>query len=213
MQVQVWSDVVCPWCYIGKRRLETAIDAWSVRSGQPVEVVYRSFELDSSAPRTTTQSLEQLLSQKYGVPVSQARAMQANVTQVASEVGLTFDLDRARPANTLDAHRLLQVAGRHGLRNALKERFMKAYFCEGAAVGDPATLQALADEVGLDPTITAATLADPNAELSAVRADQAEARRIGVRGVPFFVLGGKLAVSGAQPVELLQRALTQAAAA
>jgi predicted DsbA family dithiol-disulfide isomerase len=208
MQVEIWSDVVCPWCYIGKRRFEAAIREY----GEPVTVVWRSFQLDPHAPARSELSLVELLSRKYGMPQAQAQAMQERVTGLAAEVGLAYRLDQARPESTFDAHRLLQWARGEGRAGELKERLLAAYFTEGARVGDRETLARLAEEVGLDRAQAAAVLADPARGAEGVAHDQALARRLGISGVPFFVLAGRLGVSGAQEPAQLARALRQAAA-
>ncbi len=145
LKVEIWSDVVCPWCYIGKRRLEAAVAS----SGVPVEVTWRSFQLDPTAPRESTEDVATYLGRKYGGGREAGLAMNERVSQVAAQDGLDYHLDQAQRANTVDAHRLLHLAGEHGLQDALKERLLRAYFTEGQAVGDAEVLAALADEVGL----------------------------------------------------------------
>lgn len=206
MQIDVWSDVVCPWCYIGKRRLEAAL----ARFPEATTVVWHSFELDPGAPREATVPLSEMLAKKYGMSPAKAEAMQAQVTSVAAADGLAFALEKARPENTFDAHRLLHLAAARGLQAALKERLMRGYFTEGRHLGSPAELTAMAVEVGLDPAEVAATLASPEAYAQAVRADEASAKSMGIGGVPFFVLDRKYGVSGAQPVDTLLAALQQA---
>lgn len=208
MRVDVWSDVVCPWCYIGKRRLEAALARFPER--ERVEVVFHSFELDPSSPKQSTMPLGELLAKKYGMSRAQADQMQARVTGVAAEDGLEFHLDEAAPENTLDAHRVLHLAAARGKQAAVKEALMRAYFTEGRRVGDPATLHAVAVEAGLDAEEVRGTLADPTAYAEAVRADQARARQYGITGVPFFVIAEKYGVSGAQPAETLLAALSRA---
>jgi predicted DsbA family dithiol-disulfide isomerase len=205
MLVEVWSDVVCPWCYIGKRRLETALRGIAA----PVELRWRSFQLDPSAPVSSAVSLTDMLRQKYGLGEAEVRAMQDHVAATAAAEGLRFDFRRARPTNTRAAHRLLHHAAAHGKQSALKERLFAAYFCEGEAIGEPAVLTRLAAELGLD---AAPALADAALD-AAVQADIDAARRLGIRGVPFFVVDGRLGVSGAQPAETLRGALLRAGAA
>lgn len=207
MQVEIWSDVVCPWCAIGKRRFESALAEFE--HADEVEVRWRSFELDPTAPRTVTGGGAQRLADKYGVPLAQAEAMQQQVTDTAAADGLEFRLDRARPGNTVDAHRLLHLAADRGRQGELKDRLLRAYFTEGEAIGDPATLVRLAAEVGLDEA-EATTVLDSDRYLAEVREDQSLARAFGISGVPFFVLDRKYGVSGAQPVEALLGALRQA---
>jgi predicted DsbA family dithiol-disulfide isomerase len=208
VQIDVWSDVVCPWCYIGKRRLEAALS----RVDRPVTVVWHSFQLDPNAPRESSANLEEMLAKKYGMSPGQARSMQERVTAVAAEAGLAYRLDRARPENTFDAHRLLQWASSLGQGPALTERLMKAYFVDGERIGDRATLARLAGEIGLDPEEAAKVLADESSHADAVRADVGRARDIGVRGVPFFVVDGRYGISGAQEVAVLEQAIRQALA-
>ncbi len=208
MQVDVWSDVVCPWCYIGKRRLESALARFPERDA--VKLVWHSFELDANSPKESKLPMADLLAQKYGMSREKAKAMQAQVTGVAAQDGLTFRLDDALPTNTFDAHRLLHLAKARGLQDTLKERLFLAYFTEGKPVGDATVLADLAAEAGLDRAEAAAVLADATAYAKEVRADEAHARQIGVRGVPFFVIDQKYGVSGAQPAEAILGALTQA---
>ena len=154
MQLEIWSDIVCPWCYIGKRRLEAALATHPQRD--QITIQWRSFELDSRAPDGDDRPLEAILAQKYGVPVAQARTMMSRVVETGAEVGLAMRFDLAKQANTLKAHKLLHEAMRHDLADAMKERLMRAYFCEGARLSDDATLIALAGEVGdgeMDATI------------------------------------------------------------
>jgi predicted DsbA family dithiol-disulfide isomerase len=207
VQVEIWSDVVCPWCAIGKRRFEAALADFEHRD--EVEVRYRSFELDPTTPRTVEGNATQRLADKYGVPLAQAEAMQQRVTDQAATVGLDFRLDKARPGNTVDAHRLLHLAADRGLQAELKERLLLAYFAEGEAVGDVDTLVRLAGQVGLDEA-EARTVLESDKYLADVRDDQATAQALGISGVPFFVLDRKFGVSGAQPVEVLLGALRQA---
>lgn len=208
LKIDVWSDVVCPWCYIGKRRLEAAI----ARHDEAVAVTWRSFELAPRAPAAVDMPLDELLSRKYGMPMAQVRAMHDRVTRLGEEVGIEFRFDLARTGNTFDAHRLLQSAPTHDLRGALKERLLRAYFTEGAPISDRATLAALAAEVGLDGDRAAADLAS-DAYTAEVRADEAEARAIGATGVPFFRLDDRFGISGAQDVETMLMVFDQVRAA
>jgi predicted DsbA family dithiol-disulfide isomerase len=208
MKVEIWSDVVCPWCYIGKRRFEAALDRFAHRTD--VELVWRSFELDPSAPQTGKPggSTERLAS-KYGVTHDAARQMQQRVADAAAGEGLDFRLDVAVPANTVDAHRVIHMAAQVGLADQTKERLLRAHFIEGEAVGEADTLVRLATEVGLDAEAVRSLLATD--ELTdAVRDDEAEARALGITGVPFFVIDRRYGVSGAQPSEHLLQALETA---
>jgi predicted DsbA family dithiol-disulfide isomerase len=209
LRVDVWSDIACPWCFVGKRRLEAALERLPERD--QVEVVWRAFELDPEAPRERDRSVSyaERLSKKYGSPVAQAQARIASMTQTAKADGLNFDFERIRPGNTFDAHRLLHLAEERGLQDAVKERFLLGYMSEGEAIGDPAVLQRLATQAGLaEEEVRRVLSSDAYAE--EVRADEAQARELGINGVPFFVFDERLAVSGAQPAELLLSALNQA---
>src|SRR4051794_24498154 len=148
MKVEIWSDVVCPWCYIGKRRFETTLARF--QHADQVEVIWRSFQLDSDAPLESGLTVTEMLAGKYGVGLEQAAAMNDRVTSIAAEEGLDYHLDKAKYTNTFDAHRLIHLAAERGLRNEMKERLMRAYFTEGASVGNADTLVRLAAEVGLD---------------------------------------------------------------
>jgi len=202
--VEIWSDVVCPWCYIGKRRFEQARDEFDHRD--EVHVQWRAFELDPRAPRERTGEPVGQLARKYGVTHERAAAMYEQMTANAAGEGLEFHLDRTRGGNTFDAHRLLHLARDHSLQSALKERLLAAYFTDGEPIGDPRTLTRLAVEVGLDAAAVEAVLAgDDYAE--AVRRDERLAEGLGAAGVPFFVMGRKAAVSGAQSPEVILEAL------
>jgi predicted DsbA family dithiol-disulfide isomerase len=209
LRVDVWSDIVCPWCYVGKRRLEAAVAGFSHRDA--VEIVWRAFELDPAAPRERDIGVPyaERLARKYRTSVAKAGAMIQHLTDVAAAEGLALRFDRARPGNTFDAHRLLHLAAERGEGPALQERLLAAYMTEGAPIGERETLIRLAGEVGLDTEEASAVLAS-DAYAADVRADESRAQAMGVTGVPFFVLGGRYAVSGAQPAELLRSALTEA---
>jgi predicted DsbA family dithiol-disulfide isomerase len=208
VKVEIWSDVVCPWCYIGKRRFEAALERFAHR--EDVEVVWHSFELDPSAEQTGRPggSTERLAA-KYGLTLDAVRQMQQRVTDAAAGEGLDFHLDDAVPANTVDAHRVIHLAAREGKQDEMKERLLRAHFVEGEAVGEPDSLVRLAAEVGLDAAAVRALLSTD--ELTdAVRADEAEARALGITGVPFFVVDRRYGVSGAQPSEQLLEVLDTA---
>lgn len=210
MQVEIWSDVICPWCYIGKRRFETALAGFARR--ESVNVVWRSFELDPNAPLQYTETLEEMLSRKYGVSPQEAAAMNARVTALAREAGLEYRLAHARPGNTFDTHRLLHFATARQLGDRATERIMRAYFSEGLAIGDHAALARLAPEFGIAES-EALALLDSDAYSGAVRADEARAAGFGIAGVPFFVFDERTGISGAQPVAAFAGALQQAWAA
>jgi len=206
LTVEIWSDVVCPWCYIGKRRFEAALEGVE----RPAEVVWRSFELDPGASRAPEEGLAEELARKYGMSVEEARGMMEQMTRTAAAEGLTLDFARARRGNTLDAHRLIHMAAEAGLQGEMKERLLRAYFTEGRAIAEPGELAALGTEVGLDPEEVEKMLAG-DAYTQAVRADQERAFSLGIRGVPFFVIEGRIGVSGAQQPALIRKALEQAA--
>lgn len=205
LKIEIWSDIACPWCYIGKRRLERAL----ARFEHPVQIQWRSFELDPSAPKRYEQPMTQLLAKKYGMSVAQAQQAQAHVTATAAQEGLSFKLDQAISGNTFDAHRLIHFARTQGKAHEMKERLMRAYFEQGLSPSDHDTLVTLAQEVGLDQDQARAAL-EQNQFADEVRQDQARAAQIGVRGVPFFVFDGRLGVSGAQPPEALLEVLNEA---
>lgn len=207
MKVEIWSDVVCPFCYIGKRRFEAALAQFD--HADDVEIVWRSFELDPHAARRSDQTLDERLAHKYGVSLAQASQMNARVTAMAEQIGLDYHLDRARPSNTFDAHRLIHFAAEHGLQGAMQERLMRAYFTEGQPIGDPDTLVSLAAEIGLDADAARQVLAT-NAYADEVHADQQRGAAFGIRGVPFFAIDETYGVSGAQATETFMQALNQA---
>lgn len=204
MKVEVWSDVVCPWCYLGKRRLERALEQFEHRD--QTEVVWRSFELDPSAPRVREEDNTTRMAAKYGLSREEAAGRHEHLTQLAAQDGLTYHLESARSGNTFDAHRVLHLAADRGLQDAAKERLFAAYFTEGETIGDPETLVRLAGEAGIAPDEVRTAL-DGDAFTEAVRADEREAGTLGISGVPFFVFDRKYAVSGAQSADLLLEAL------
>jgi predicted DsbA family dithiol-disulfide isomerase len=207
MRVEIWSDVVCPWCYVGKRRFEQALASFPHRD--EVEVIWRSFELDSTAPQERTGDYAQMLATKYGVSVERGQEMIDTMTGTAAEEGLDFRFDLARTGNTFDAHRLLHLAAERGLQDALKERLMRATFTEGEPIGDREILVRLGAEVGLDADEARAVLSSDRFA-DEVRADEQDAQRFGISGVPFFVVDRTYGVSGAQPAELLRQVLDKA---
>ncbi|MCC5950029.1 MAG: DsbA family oxidoreductase [Nitriliruptoraceae bacterium] len=211
MQVEIWSDVACPWCAVGKRRFEAALRTFE--HADDVALRWRSFELDPSAPRGHDGEGDVdyvgRLSAKYGTDRASAQGMIDRMTATAAEDGWRFRFDRIRPGNTFDAHRLVHLAADRDRQDQVKERFLAGYLEEGAPIGEPATLQALAVEAGLDDAEVADVLAsDRYAE--AVRADERRARELGISGVPFFVIDRRYGVSGAQPAAALVQALEQA---
>jgi predicted DsbA family dithiol-disulfide isomerase len=214
VQVEIWSDVVCPWCAVGRARFQRALEAFD--HAAEVDVRWRSFELDPSAPRERPGSQRDHLASKYGRTPAQAQEMLDQMTATAAEEGLTFRFDRARAGNTFDAHRLLHLAHEVGdrddrprLQDEVKEALLTGYLRDGEPIGDPDTLTRLAVAAGLDDDEVAGVLAgDRHAD--AVRADEDQARAFGISGVPFFVLDRRYGVSGAQPTEVLLGALREA---
>ena len=200
MNVEIWSDIACPWCYVGKRRLEAALAGFEHRDD--VTVTWRSFELDPVAPREREVDGATLLAEKYGTSVEQARAMQQRMTDTAAEDGLDFRFDLARAGNTFDAHRLVHLAAAHGRQDEMKERLMRAYLTEGEPIGDPAALERLAVEIGL-PEDEVRDLLAGDRFADEVREDERTAARFGIHAVPFFVVDRALGASGAQPPEVL----------
>lgn len=207
MKVEIWSDFMCPFCYIGKRRFEAALNRFPQKDD--IEVIYRSFELDPNAAYKPGVSMAELLSVKYGMSVEQAQASNDNITRQAAQLGLTYHLDKILHGNSFDAHRLVHFASQHGKMKEMTERLFFAYFTETRNLEDKELLADLAAEVGLSHG-EATSVLKGDAFSAEVRADEEAAHRIGVRGVPFFVLGGKYAVSGAQPEEVFMDALEKA---
>jgi len=207
MQVEIWSDVVCPWCYLGRRHLELALEGFAHRG--EVDVTYRSFELDPAAPPGVTTPTVEALASKYGMSVAQAHDAQRQMEQRAAQRGLTFRMDGLRSGSTRDAHRLLQLAKARGRQAELAEALHRAYFTEQGSVFDHAALAELAAGAGLDRDEATAVLAGDEYARE-VDADERMARSLGVTGVPFFVFDRRYAVSGAQPPEVLTQALDRA---
>jgi len=211
IRIEVWSDIACPWCYIGKRRLEAGIAAFSAGPGAlPVEIEYRSFELAPDTPVDFDGGEIDFLVEHKRLPADRVRAMLAHVTEVAESVGLVYDFGALRHTNTVKAHQLLHFAKARGRQNELKERLLRAYFTEGRHVGREDELAGLAAEVGLDPEEALRSLREDE-HLAAVREDESVAAAYGIGGVPFFVLDGKYGISGAQPEDAFAEALTRVA--
>jgi predicted DsbA family dithiol-disulfide isomerase len=208
VNVEIWSDIACPWCYVGKRRLEAALERFAHRDG--VEVTWRSFELDPQAPHERPERGPEHLAKKYGMTVERAREMNDQLTQVAAADGLEYHLDRLRLGNTFDGHRLTHLAARHGLQDAMEERLMRAYLTEGRLISDHDTLVELAAEVGLPEAEVREVLAGERFA-EEVREDERTAAELGIGAVPFFVVDRRLAAQGAQPVEVLVQLLERAA--
>lgn len=207
MKIEIWSDIACPFCYIGGRHLELALEQLDFRD--EVQTEWRSFQLDPTAAVENQENVIAMLARKYGMTMEQAAANQRQVAAKAAEVGLEMSEEGGVQTNTLDAHRLLHLAARHDLADELGKRLWHAHFAERRNVGRHDVLRELAIEVGL-PADEVEALLSGDGFAAEVAADQAEAARIGVRGVPFFVIDRKYALNGAQPVEAFTQALQQA---
>jgi predicted DsbA family dithiol-disulfide isomerase len=207
MQVEIWSDLVCPWCYLGKRRFERALESFGHRD--EVTVVYRSFELDPSAPAGVTTPTVERLADKYGMSARQADDAQRQMEQRAAQDGLRFRMDGLRSGNTRDAHRLLHLAKAHGVQAALAERLHRAYFTEQGSIFDHSSLAGLAVEAGLNRDDVNRVLASQEYG-DAVDTDEEMARALGANGVPLFVIDRRYGISGAQPPEVIAQVLDQA---
>ncbi len=204
MDVEIWSDIACPWCYVGKRRFETALAQFE--HADQVRVTWRAFELDPSAPVEREGDRAERLAGKYGLTLDRIREMERHLVGEASGEGLEFHLDIARSGATFDGHRVVHLAADHGLQDAMKERLMSAYFSEGELVGDHDTLVRLGVEVGLPEHEIREVLASER-YADAVRADERTAAELGISAVPTFVVDRERGVSGAQPPELLLKLL------
>ncbi|KQT91021.1 disulfide bond formation protein DsbA [Marmoricola sp. Leaf446] len=209
MRIEIWSDVVCPWCYVGKRRLETALAGFE--HGGDVELVYRSFQLDPSAPLEPTETVAESLGRKYGGGPAAGQQMVDQMEAVATEEGLLFRLGEAQHVGTVDAHRLLHLALESGpaTQVALKEELLAAYFVRAENVADHGVLRAAAATVGLDAARVEEVLGSQQ-YADAVEADVRQAAAYGATGVPFFVVDGRYGIAGAQPAETFTQVLTQA---
>ena len=208
MDIHIWSDIVCPWCYLGKRRFEHALALFDHRD--EVRVTHRSFQLDPSRPRHQTANRREMLKTKYQLSDQQVRDMDARMEHLADIEGLEYHLtDAGLTGNTLDAHQLLQLGKTRGIQDAVIERLYRAYFTEQRSVFERHSLVALAGEAGLVQA-EARDVLERDAYAEAVANDVREARSLGVTGVPFFVLGGRYGVSGAQSTDVFTEALTKA---
>jgi predicted DsbA family dithiol-disulfide isomerase len=207
VNIEIWSDIACPWCFIGKRRFEAALRQFE--HADEVTVTWRSFELDPSAPAERPGDHTAHLAAKYGTSVEQARAMHDRMTETAAADGLAYRFDLVRSGNTFDAHRLTHLAAARGKQDELEERLMKAYLEEGELMSDHATLRRLAADVGL-PADEVAELLATDQHADAVRADEVTAHRLGITAVPFFVADRAIGAAGAQPVEVLLGFLREA---
>jgi len=207
MKVEIWSDIMCPFCYIGKRRFENALQQFPGKD--KIEIVWKSFQLNPAMKTEPGKTINQYLAEVKGWTLDYAKQMNAHVTNTAKEVGLQYDFDKAVVANSFDAHRLIQLAKANGKGDEMEERLFKAYFTEGKNTADHLTLIQLGTEIGLDPA-TIKKVMDSNEYADKVEQDIYEAQQIGVRGVPYFVLNDRYAVSGAQASETFLGALNTA---
>src|SRR5687767_9106922 len=201
MRVDIWSDIVCPWCYIGKRRFETALA--SVPDGGTVQVVHRAFQLDPTMPRGQLFNHRDVLMRKYGMSAAQVAAAQERLEAIAAEEGLEYHLADTRTGNTLDAHRLVRHAADQGIQDAVVERLFRAHFTEGRSLFDDDSLASLAEEAGL---ADARQVLASDRYVDAIPADHQQANALGASGVPFFVFGGRYSVSGAQGADVFVQA-------
>lgn len=204
MKIEIWSDVMCPFCYIGKRKFEKALEQFDHKNG--IEVEWKSFQLNPQLKTQAGKNINQYLAETKGWNLEYAQKMNEQVTQMAHETGLEYHLDKAVVANSFDAHRFIQMAKETGKGDAAEEALFKAYFTDGKNTADHAVLLELATSIGLDPVQVQNML---NSQLYAdrVQHDVAEAAQLGLRGVPFFVIDRKYGVSGAQPSEVFLNAL------
>ena len=207
MRVEIWSDVACPWCYIGKRRIDTALSRF--QHGDSVDVRWRSFELDPSAPAVREAAYVDHLAAKYRVDTAEAEDMIDRMIEAGARNGVVLRFDKARPGNTFDAHRLLHLAAERGVQHALKERLFHAAFTKGFAMADAGVLVGLAEGAGLDSGEARAVL-ESDRYAAEVRGDQRRAAELGITFVPFFVFDGKLGVAGAESPEVLLEVLEEA---
>jgi predicted DsbA family dithiol-disulfide isomerase len=204
MKIEVWSDFVCPFCYIGKRRLESALNQFEYKN--EVELVFKSFELDPNSKKKFDENIHEIIAKKYNISVEQAKASNNQIVEQAKAIGLNYNFDDLIPTNTFDAHRLSHYAKTEGKMNELSERILKAYFVDALNISDHKVLAALADEVGLD-SDKALKVLESDKYGAEVRKDEENASRLRISGVPYFVFNNKYSVSGAQPSELFLEVL------
>jgi predicted DsbA family dithiol-disulfide isomerase len=199
MKIEIWSDVVCPFCYIGKRKFETALAQFEFKNN--VQVVWKSYQLMPDMPNNYTKNVYELLSEKYSIGLDESKAMHNQVSQTAKEVGLVYNFNKAIPVNTLKAHQFIQFAKTQEKQDEAEEALFRSYFTEGKNLNDLSTLLEIGALIGLDKTMLANAL-ENGAFISNIQADIFEAQHVGVRGVPFFLFNGKYVVSGAQDPKL-----------
>ena len=207
MKIEVWSDFVCPFCYIGKRRLEIALEKFE--SKDKVELLFKSFELDPSAKKKFDGNINQIIAKKYGISVEQAKASNNEIEAQAKDMGLNYNFDGLIPTNTFDAHRVAHYAKTQGKMNEISEKILKAYFVDSLNISDHKVLASLAGEVGLNIEKTLSIL-ESDQYSNEVRKDEKTASELGINGVPYFVINNKYTISGAQPSELFLESLEKA---
>lgn len=206
IEVEIWSDYACPFCYIGKRNFDLALASFEKRD--QVRVTYKSFELDPNAPKSQKVSINEMLAKKYRQTIEWAEQQNERVTQMAAKIGVTFNMDKIVPTNTFDAHRLSHLALKHNAQVAVQEELFKAYFTDGKDLADTSVLLEIAVKVGIDKS-EAEDFLKSHVASNDVRVDEDEAQQLGVTGVPFFVFNRESAISGAQPIEVFTQALSQ----
>lgn len=204
MKVEIWSDVMCPFCYIGKRRFENALQQLSFRD--EIDIEWKSFQLDPAMQHEPGKTIHEYLAERKGFSVQKAKELNAQVTGMAAAEGLKYDFDKAVVANSFDAHRFSHLAAKHGKGDAAEESLFKAYFSEGKNIADRDTLVQLGIDIGLDGVEVKQAL-EGNTYTQEVQQDIAEATTLGIRGVPFFVIDRKYAVSGAQATDVFLQTL------
>jgi len=207
MKIQIWSDVMCPFCYIGKRRFEQALEQFEHKN--EIEVEWKSFQLNPNLVTDPTININQYLADIKGITIDHAKQLNDHVTEMAAEVGLTYDFDKAIVANSFDAHRFTHLAKQNGLGDQAEEALFKAYFTEGKNIADHETLAELGEQIGLNKDEVAHTLKGNKYAIN-VNQDIAQAQQLGIRGVPFFVMDMKYGVSGAQPVDAFTQTIEKA---
>ncbi|TDG37411.1 DsbA family oxidoreductase [Pedobacter changchengzhani] len=206
MKVEIWSDVMCPFCYIGKRHFEKALEKLPFKD--EIEVDWKSYQLNPEYHNTNNETVYEYLSRSKGMPIEQAKQMGAQVADMAKQAGLTINFDTNIPANTFNAHRLIHLAAKHNLQDLAEETLFEAHFVNSKNIGETSVLIDLAVEIGLD-KVEAAQVLNSDEFAEAVRYDVYESQNLGIRGVPYFVMDRKFGVSGAQPVQAFVEALTQ----
>ena len=208
MKVEIWSDIMCPFCYIGKRNFEAALKEFDAKN--EIEIEWKSFQLDPTIPKSFEKKVStyEYLAERKGMPVERSKEMHDNIVETARKVGLTYNFEKAVVANSFDAHKLIQLAKTKGLGDAAEESLFKAYFSNGQDMSDHSTLVQLGNEIGLNEEEITAALVSEEFEAK-VNFDVSEGSQLGVTGVPFFVFDRKYAVSGAQPIETFLNALKQ----